>query len=88
MINITTIYYKENLHDKKRKIPVMDPIISCQHYMSRLILLNSNDHDNDEFAFPPDTESCYIGSMHIPMDCIYTYNKDLTIGVIGQKVTV
>ncbi|KAG2046772.1 hypothetical protein BDR06DRAFT_977245 [Suillus hirtellus] len=41
---------------------------------------------HDELAFAPDTESCYIGSTHVPMDCTYADDKYLTIGVIGQKV--
>lgn len=77
-----------DLHDEESEIPVTDPITSRQHHVSKLVRFDSDGHDteHDELAFAPETESCYIGSTHVPMDCTYADDKDLTIGVIGQKV--
>ncbi|KAG2045696.1 hypothetical protein BDR06DRAFT_1015389 [Suillus hirtellus] len=74
-----------DLHDEESEIP---PIMSRRNHVSRLVGFDSDDHEteHDELAFLPDTDSCYIGSTHVPMDCTYSDDKDLTIGVIGQKV--
>jgi hypothetical protein len=55
---------------------------------SRLVQMDSDesDGDGDGHEDAPDTDSRFIASTDVQMDCADNNDKDLTIGVVGRKV--